>query len=513
MRFPIAAPWRRRLAEAALAAVVWALLNRAAAMFEIRPGLSFFYPAAAITVAAGARLGLTGAVAMLVANFIAPWGASVGALRSLLFALPAAIWAAVVAASCAPAGPTRERMRRVIVWGIGTGSLAAAVCGAGLLTFLVGPPTWASFGSNLAGWWIPDLATALSVGLALVAVITPRALLGPEDERSWREWAASGTEVGLVAAVVVGGVAAALLLGQLSEAAVYWVVVLLMPALLLAGQRGGIGAALVTNAAVSVLYVGTITLGHLSTTGDIAERFASAYGGLGALTAFALLSGTTGGRNRELLRLVREQGRLMAEGLEDTVAALAAAIGAKEEGSDGHVQRVARLAELVGRELGCDARELEVLRRAAILHDIGKIGVPETILNKPAGLTREERAVMLRSIELGAEIVDRVDFLKPVLDVVRYQKERWDGDVAARFGGRYGRRGDEIPLGARILGAVEAFDAMTHDRPYRKALPREAAVAELWRCSGGQFDPRVVAALTRVLREEWDVASVVGTTR
>jgi HD domain len=500
------ARWPRRLAEALVVAVLWAILNRTASLFELRPGLSFFFPAAALTVVAGARLGLLGAASMALADFIAPWGAAVGFPGVALFALPATLWAAIVALLGRSADGTWARLRRFLLYGVVGGSLAAAVCGGSLLALMVGPLDWATLSNDIVGWWIPDLAAAISVGLALVVIFAPDALMDSTDAQLWREWLANGVEIGKVALAIVAGLGMTLALAQVSEATVHWLVVLLLPAFLLAGHRGGVGAALVTNALVSSIYTGVVTIGGLGLPGAPNNLFAVAYGNLGIFAAFALLAGVMGGRNRRHVTQVREQGRLLAEGLEDTVEALVAAISAKERGSDGHVERVARMSCLVGRGLGLDEDDLQVLRRAAILHDVGKIGVPETILNKPGGLDGEERDTMRRSIEIGAEIVDRVEFLKPVLEIVRYQKERWDGDRSARFAGRYGLCGAEIPLASRIIAAVEAYDSMTHERPYRAALSRESAVAELWRCSGGQFDPRVVAALTRVLREQWDLS-------
>ena len=110
------------------------------------------------------------------------------------------------------------------------------------------------------------------------------------------------------------------------------------------------------------------------------------------------------------------------------------------------------------------------------------------------------------AVELGVDILQRVEFLHPVLALVRYHRERWDGSSAGPHAGRFGLRGEEIPLGSRIIAAVEAFDAISHERPHRRAQGRNAAIAELWRCSGTQFDPEVVATLTRIVSQERDLA-------
>ncbi len=130
------------------------------------------------------------------------------------------------------------------------------------------------------------------------------------------------------------------------------------------------------------------------------------------------------------------------------------------------------------------------LRLGAVFHDIGKIAVPEAILNKPGPLTPEERAVIERHTLVGERILAPVEFLAGVCRLVRHEHERWDG-------GGYpdGLAGEAIPLGARVIFACDALHAMTSDRPYRRALPAAIAHAELRRHAGTQFDPRVVAAL------------------
>ena len=141
-----------------------------------------------------------------------------------------------------------------------------------------------------------------------------------------------------------------------------------------------------------------------------------------------------------------------------------------------------------------DDAQLRDLRFAAVFHDIGKIAVPEAILDKPGPLTDEERAVMERHTVIGEQILAPVEFLAGVCKLVRHEHERWDG---AGYPDRLA--GEAIPLGSRIILACDALHAMTSDRPYRKALPREVAIGELRRHAGTQFDPRVVDALLAVV--------------
>jgi response regulator RpfG family c-di-GMP phosphodiesterase len=173
-----------------------------------------------------------------------------------------------------------------------------------------------------------------------------------------------------------------------------------------------------------------------------------------------------------------------------TAEALAAALEAKDSYTAHHARSIVERAEAVGRRLGMGAAELRDLRFGAVFHDIGKIAVPEAILNKRGPLTAEERAEMERHTVAGEQILAPVEFLAGARKLVRHEHERWDGD-----GYPDGLAGDEIPLGARIILACDALNAMTSDRPYRRAMSAEQAYAELRRNAGTQFDPQVVDAL------------------
>ena len=174
-------------------------------------------------------------------------------------------------------------------------------------------------------------------------------------------------------------------------------------------------------------------------------------------------------------------------------SALARAVDAKDSYTRSHCQTVSQLCGLIGAELGFDGERLTRLRLAGLLHDVGKIGVPDAILNKPAGLTDDEYEHMKRHSLLGYDIVQAAD-MELEAHWVRHHHERYDG-----CGYPDGLAGDAIPLEARIILVADAFEAMTSDRPYRKAPGQAFAVEELRRNAGSQFDPAVVAALTRVL--------------
>jgi diguanylate cyclase (GGDEF)-like protein/putative nucleotidyltransferase with HDIG domain len=175
-----------------------------------------------------------------------------------------------------------------------------------------------------------------------------------------------------------------------------------------------------------------------------------------------------------------------------TIEALALAIGAKDHTTHDHLQRVRVYAMEVAKELGLEEDKIEALRAAALLHDIGKLAVPEYIINKPGHLTPEEFEKMKIHPVVGAEILTHVGFPYPVVPIVRSHHEKWNGS-----GYPDGLRGEEIPIGARILAAVDCLDALASDRQYRRALPVEQAMEHVARASGTEFDPRVVAVLQR----------------
>lgn len=164
-----------------------------------------------------------------------------------------------------------------------------------------------------------------------------------------------------------------------------------------------------------------------------------------------------------------------------------------------HQWRVAREAATLGERLGLSREETRALWYGGLLHDIGKIGVPVEILGKRSFLTREERAQVELHPELGAALLEELEGLEAVTRLVLHHQERYDGRRDGRFPGYpTGLAGERIPLGARILAVADAYDAMTSDRPYRKGLPVETALAELRREAGRQFDPRVVEAFLGV---------------
>lgn len=186
--------------------------------------------------------------------------------------------------------------------------------------------------------------------------------------------------------------------------------------------------------------------------------------------------------------------------LYEVVTSLSSALDARDHYTNGHSERVIEYAKQIACELGMPMNQQEELVYLCLLHDIGKIGIPDHILNKPGRLTQEEFEIMKRHAEIGEKIISPLETLKNLKPLIRHHQEYYDG-------GGYpdGLSGEAIPLACRILSVVDTFDAMTTDRPYRAALPIEAAIAELRRCVGTQFDPQIVEIFIRILEREESV--------
>src|SRR5215212_3884787 len=177
---------------------------------------------------------------------------------------------------------------------------------------------------------------------------------------------------------------------------------------------------------------------------------------------------------------------------------LTSAVDAKDAYTCGHSERVAMLAKIIAQEAGLTEGEAERIYMAGLLHDVGKIGVPESVLQKPGRLTPEEFEHMKKHPEIGARILADVKQLKPIIPGVLHHHERYDGK-----GYPHGLAGRDIPLMGRIICLADCFDAMTSNRTYRKALPLEVALTEIRRCSSTQFDPRLTEAFLQISGDQF----------
>jgi putative nucleotidyltransferase with HDIG domain len=197
--------------------------------------------------------------------------------------------------------------------------------------------------------------------------------------------------------------------------------------------------------------------------------------------------------NTELI----ERSNEISASNEGLILALSRASDLRDPFVHGHALHVVRYAVLIAEELGLPAEQVETIRHAGLLHDIGKIGIPETILFKPGKLTKEEYELMKQHAALGAALVNEIESLQPLAPFIRHHHEHYNGR-----GYPAGLAGAAIPLEARILSVADAVEAMASDRPYRKALTPEAILEELQKHSGTQFDPSVVDAFTHVIKAQ-----------
>lgn len=181
-----------------------------------------------------------------------------------------------------------------------------------------------------------------------------------------------------------------------------------------------------------------------------------------------------------------------------TLEALGAAVDLRDSETEGHSARVTRYSLIIARACGCDENQLREIARGAYLHDIGKMSVPDSILLKRGKLTLEEQEVMESHVIIGYQMVKRIPFLAEAAQIVLTHQERYDGR-----GYPAGLRGSNIPLGARIFAVADTLDAMTSDRPYRKALSLRQAIEEIRKEAGRQFDPEVVRAFLRIPEQTW----------
>jgi len=207
----------------------------------------------------------------------------------------------------------------------------------------------------------------------------------------------------------------------------------------------------------------------------------------------------------ELERIVEERTFELNSALQDveegyrtTLETLVMALDAREHETSAHSQRVREYTLTLAKLLGLKDEALVQLGRGALLHDVGKIGVRDSILLKPGKLNDEEWVEMKKHPQIGYDILQNIEFLAPAAEIVLCHQERWEGN-----GYPNKLSGEEIPLGARIFAVVDTLDAMTSDRPYRKALTFETALKEIRSCAGTQFDPYVIDAFQSILPDVW----------
>ena len=245
--------------------------------------------------------------------------------------------------------------------------------------------------------------------------------------------------------------------------------------------------ALIVAAATTLLYLPYIVIQWVDQIGENMNQLAV----LILLWFIALLTGVLVAKEKTVLRQV-------AETHEGAVIALISALDAREHDTELHSLRVREYALRLGRELALGAHELKVLGQAALLHDVGKIGVPDNVLLKPGPLTDDEWDLMRAHVIIGKQILQPAPFLQNAAEIVYCHHEKFDGSGYPR-----GLKGEEIPLGARIFALVDAYDAIVSKRPYKEeltpAMARERIIAD----AGCAFDPKIVEAFVAIPQQEW----------
>jgi putative nucleotidyltransferase with HDIG domain len=208
---------------------------------------------------------------------------------------------------------------------------------------------------------------------------------------------------------------------------------------------------------------------------------------------------------QELERRVEERTLQLSQALEEleqsydyTLEALASALDLKDAETEGHCQRVTAMTIVIARAMGVAEAELRQIARGAFLHDIGKMGIPDSILRKPGPLTPEETTIMRTHCDIGYQVLERIPFLREASEIVLSHQEKYDGTGYPR-----NLKSEQIPIGARIFAVADTLDAMISDRPYRRALPMGAAKEEIRNHAGTQFDPKVVEVFDSIPEAVW----------
>jgi PAS domain S-box-containing protein len=206
-----------------------------------------------------------------------------------------------------------------------------------------------------------------------------------------------------------------------------------------------------------------------------------------------------------MIQDIRRANEELRQAYRATIEGWSATLELRDKETQGHSDRMLELSEKLGRRMGLNEKQLQDLQYGVLLHDIGKMAVPDAILNKPGPLDEEEWAIMRQHPQYAYDLLSRIPFLRGAMDVIYCHHERWDGSGYPR-----GLKGEQIPLYARIFAIVDVWDALTHDRPYRQAWSIEKALAYLQEQAGIQFDPRVVETFTALIREEYQPEASVN---
>jgi hypothetical protein len=445
-------------------------------------------------------------------RYVPQLGRGLPNLRSFLWTLGAAFAGGLagsaltlaLAGSAGAAGPPPGTSPALWIWSWGTAALVSAT--------LLAPPILLLFDRYGRRWRVPlpgelrsedaprdaGLPGGLGEGEETMIVFPFRT----SDSRDRRRDLLIGSGLVLVAASV--GLALAWRLPRGNE---WTTLVYLLPILWAALRHGLRGGVLAASASGICHLLGLAALVLRFGQPEVGHEIWSGRADLLILSVAGALVGWSRQREVRLREELVESNRLLRRDLVRVSDALIQAIEAKDAYTGGHLRRVSEYAVAVGEKLGLRGRELETLHYASLLHDVGKLGVPESVLGKEGPLDPRETDLMRQHPEIGARMLERLEVLRGAAPLVLHHQERFDGELDGQHPGYpRGLAGEEIPLGARIIAVVDAFDAMTTTRPYREALPQDEAAAILRREKGRQFDPKVVDAFLDGLAERpWKI--------
>jgi putative nucleotidyltransferase with HDIG domain len=246
------------------------------------------------------------------------------------------------------------------------------------------------------------------------------------------------------------------------------------------GVHSGIGVPLIAQKNL----IGFIWTGHKNKVSETEVRLLAA---ISDIAANAIYRST-------LHEQTQKDAADLAQAYDSTLEGWARALELRDQETEGHTRRVVKMTVDLARTMGVEERELENIRRGALLHDIGKMGIPDSILLKQGSLDASEWEIMRQHPEYAYKLLNPIDYLRPVLDIPHFHHEKWDGT-----GYPQGLMGENIPLAARIFAIVDVWDALTSDRPYRPAWSKEKALAHITEQVGKHFDPAVVHAFLKIV--------------
>jgi HD-GYP domain-containing protein (c-di-GMP phosphodiesterase class II) len=202
-------------------------------------------------------------------------------------------------------------------------------------------------------------------------------------------------------------------------------------------------------------------------------------------------------KNNDLVLDLQHTNQNIRQAYESTLEGWSRALEIRDRETQGHTQRVTQMTMRMARLMNFTEEQLCHIRRGALLHDIGKLGIPDEILHKPGPLTEQELNIMRTHTQIAHNLLSPIEYLKPALNIPSYHHEKWDGT-----GYPHKLKGEGIPLEARIFAIIDVYDAISHDRPYRKAWPKQKAIEYILAESGKHFDPNVVEIFIKEIQNE-----------